>query len=319
MPNQNDADQNSQHQVELIAINANADAQRVDNFLITHWKGVPKSRIYRLIRKGEIRLNKKRIKPDTRLHTGDILRLPPIRRAERVELERPGAALLELLRDSILFENDDMLIVNKPQGIAVHGGSGQRTGIIEALRWMRMRTEDGVFLELAHRIDKDTSGCLVVCKNASFLKQVQEAFKARQVAKVYLALVHGRWPENLREVDAPLFKCIISADEKVVKVNEQGKPARTLFKVLKEFKNATLVEARPLSGRMHQIRVHCQFAGHPIIGDSKYTHEEFSSRSETRRLCLHASSVSFELPQDKGLACVVAPINPTMEAIMKEL
>lgn len=320
MSKQDEADQHAHRNVELITINSNAEAQRVDNFLITHWKGVPKSRIYRLIRKGEIRLNKKRIKPETRLHVGDLLRLPPIRMADPVVLERPGPGLQSLLRESIIFENDDLLVINKPQGVAVHAGSGQRTGIIEALRWMRMEEEGAdVFLELAHRIDKDTSGCLVICKNALTLKHVQEALKSRQVSKVYLALVHGHWPRALEEIDAPLQKTIVSDDEKVVKVSKDGKPARTLFKVLKQFDNATLVEARPLSGRMHQIRVHCQYAGHPIIGDSKYTLSEFHNSAESRRLCLHAASITLELPHGKGNVTVNAPVNPRMDAIMRDL
>lgn len=306
--------------VELVTIDVNADSQRVDNFLITHWKGVPKSRIYRLIRKGEIRVNKKRVKPESRLRRGDILRLPPIRMADPAEVERPGQGLLTLIKHSILFENENMLVVNKPQGVAVHGGSGQRTGLIEALRWMRAEeSEEDVYLELAHRIDKETSGCLIVCKNALFLKYVQDALKSRKLTKVYLALVHGRWPRALQEIDAPLQKTPISADEKVVKVSETGKASKTLFKVLKEFPNATLVEVRPLTGRMHQIRVHCQYAGHPIVGDPKYTLAQFQGRSDARRLCLHAASVSFELPDESGIVNISAPVNPGMEAVMNEL
>lgn len=311
---------NSHGNVNFVHIGVDANRQRIDNFLITHWKGVPKSRIYRLIRKGEIRINKKRVKPETRLQSGDILRLPPIRVADPVTMERPGQALLSMIRDSILFENSDMLVVNKPQGIAVHGGTGQRTGFIEALRWLR--ADEGstdTFFELAHRIDKETSGCLVICKNAIFLKYVQEALKARRVTKVYLALVHGRWPSGLREVDASLQKIIVSSGEKVVKVSDLGKPSTTTFKILREFANATLIEARPLTGRMHQIRVHCQVAGHPIIGDPKYTLTKATVQLDGLRLCLHAASICFELPDGGGYMDISAPLNPAMEAIMGSL
>jgi 23S rRNA pseudouridine955/2504/2580 synthase len=308
---------NVHNSVELITIGIDAHSQRIDNFLITHWKGVPKSRIYRLIRKGEIRVNKKRVKPETRLLTGDLLRLPPVRMADPVAMERPGATVLAAIRDSILFENEDLLIVNKPQGIAVHGGTGQRIGVIEALRWLRTEEGTDTFLELAHRIDKETSGCLVICKNAKVLKLVQEAFKARRVTKIYLALVHGRWPRGLNEINAPLQKTIINSDEKVVTVCEEGKPSQTQFKVLSEFAHATLLEVHPLTGRMHQIRVHCQYAGHPIVGDPKYTVPGEGNPVRGHRLCLHAASVSFELPDNRELVNVLAPINPAMAASIK--
>ena len=308
---------NVHHSVELLTIGVDAHSQRIDNFLITHWKGVPKSRIYRLIRKGEIRVNKKRVKPETRLLEGDLLRLPPVRMADSSTISRPSEPVLAGIRNSILFEDEDMLIINKPQGIAVHGGTGQKTGVIEALRWLRMEEGVDTFLELAHRIDKETSGCLVICKNAKFLKLVQEAFKTRRVAKVYLALVHGNWPRSLKEINAPLTKAIINSDEKVVKVSEDGKPSTTKFKILREFGNATLLEAMPLTGRMHQIRVHCQHAGHPIVGDPKYTLAGAGNPLRGHRLCLHASSVTFELPDGKGKINVLAPINPAMAAIMK--
>jgi 23S rRNA pseudouridine955/2504/2580 synthase len=308
---------NVHNSVELITIGIDAHAQRIDNFLITHWKGVPKSRIYRLIRKGEIRVNKKRVKPETRLLTGDLLRLPPVRMADPVAMERPGDSVLAAIRDSILFENEDLLIINKPQGIAVHGGTGQRTGVIEALRWLRTEEGTEAFLELAHRIDKETSGCLVICKNARVLKLVQEAFKARRVTKIYLALVHGRWPRDLNKINAPLLKTVINSDEKVVKISEEGKQSETHFKVINEFDKATLLEVHPLTGRMHQIRVHCQHAGHPIVGDPKYTVDGAGSPQRGHRLCLHAASVSFELPDNKGLVNVLAPINPAMAAIIK--
>ncbi len=299
--------------VELVTIDRHHDAQRIDNFLITHWKGVPKSRIYRLIRKGEIRVNKKRVTPETRLNCGDLLRLPPVRRTQSAPLEAPSAHMLSLVRGSFLYEDQDFLVVNKPQGIAVHAGTGNKLGFVEALRWHCKEQGDATdFLELAHRIDKETSGCLVIAKNAVALKYIQGELKARNVNKVYLALVHGYWPQVLKRVDAPLQKIEISAKEKVVKVSEDGKPSLTHFHVVRKLQDATLIEARPATGRMHQIRVHCQHSGHPIVGDPKYTLRQEKKLSPEFRLCLHAASISFELPSGRGTLAIQAPLNPAM-------
>jgi len=304
--------------VEILTIDEHHDSQRVDNFLITHWKGVPKSHIYRLLRKGEIRVNKKRVKPETRLHSGDLLRLPPVRRAQETEQQAPSMHLLSLVESSVLYEDADFLVVNKPQGIAVHAGTGNHLGFVETLRWhYKTQGRGQAYLELAHRIDKETSGCLVLAKNAVALKHIQAELKARRVTKVYQALVHGHWPESLKMVDAPLQKIEISAKEKVVRVSEDGKPSVTQFRIIKRLFDLTLVEARPATGRMHQIRVHCQHAGHPIVGDPKYTRVPGARPDSALRLCLHAAAIRFALPSDGGDLEVVAPINPAMEATIE--
>jgi 23S rRNA pseudouridine955/2504/2580 synthase len=305
--------------VELLTIDKHHDAQRIDNFLITHWKGVPKSHIYRLLRKGEIRLNKKRVKPETRLRHGDLLRLPPVRRTLKSAAEAPGSQLLSLVQSSVLYEDQNFLVVNKPQGLAVHAGTGNALGFVEALRW-HYKTKDDLndYLELAHRIDKETSGCLVLAKNTTALKYIQAEFKERRVSKIYLALVHGHWSETMEQVDAPLQKIEISAKEKVVKVSADGKQSLTRFRIIKKMNNATLVEARPETGRMHQIRVHCQYAGHPIVGDPKYTMGQGGISDLKHRLCLHAASIRFELPSGGGTLFVEAPINSAMSSSLEE-
>jgi len=304
--------------VEFLTIDENSDLQRIDNFLITHWKGVPKSHIYRLLRKGEIRVNKKRVKPETRLHTGDLLRLPPVRKAQATAPEPPGTQLLSLVQNAVLYEDADFLVVNKPQGIAVHAGTGNRVGFVEALRWhCKARDKTDTYLELAHRIDKETSGCLVLAKSASALKYVQGQLKARRVTKIYQALVYGRWPESLTTVDIPLQKVEISAKAKVVRVSEDGKPSLTQFRIIRKLAEATLIEARPATGRMHQIRVHCQHAGHPIVGDPKYTRLHEAKPENAYRLCLHAAAVSFELPSGHGKLEVEAPVSAAMSATIE--
>lgn len=309
---------NPNSSVELLTIDRHHDAQRVDNFLITHWKGVPKSHIYRLLRKGEIRVNKKRVKPETRLQCGDLLRLPPVRRTPKTAPEVPGTRLLSLVQNSVLYEDQDFLIVNKPQGVAVHAGTGNRLGFVEALRFHYRTKDDGDdYLELAHRIDKETSGCLVIAKNAAALKYIQGELKARNVTKIYLALVHGDWPESLQKVDAPLQKIEISAQEKVVKVSEEGKPSLTQFRIVRKLSDVTLIEARPSTGRMHQIRVHCQYAGHPIVGDPKYTLGKGGKPDSEHRLCLHAASISFALPSGRGALTVEAPLNSLMTSTIE--
>lgn len=289
-------------------VGVHSEAQRIDNFLMSHLKGVPKSRIYRLIRKGEVRINKKRAKPDTKLHAGDLVRVPPIRVAQGSTSVPPGQGLVDLLSNAVLYEDEQLIVINKPQGLAVHMGSGLQTGLIEALRWIKKdqgREED--FLELAHRIDKDTTGCVVIAKNPMFLKYLQAEFKARRVHKCYHAIVHGQWPDDITEVNAPLLKRDVHEGEKIVTVDEAGKASNTHFKLIKSSPKASFIEASPLTGRTHQIRVHCQYAGHPILGDRKYTTLQPNSLSWVKTLCLHAASIEFMLEDGRKIS-VQAPL-----------
>lgn len=286
-----------QHGVQYLDTDDRSAGQRLDNFLLTRLKGVPRSRIYRLIRKGEIRVNKKRCKPDQRLQSGDTVRVAPLRQRTPARIPGISPRLRGLLENSILEENDHFLVVNKPAGLAVHLGSGVDIGLIEALR--QLYPEDGC-LELVHRLDRDTSGCLLVARDPVILKRLQDLWRKRQVHKTYHALVAGHWPEGCEEVDAPLQRDQLQAGERIVRVDRDGKAALTRFRVLERLPTATLIEASPVSGRTHQIRVHAQHAGHPILGDSKYLFRDSDPHPEINRLCLHAASLSFSLLEEEG-------------------
>lgn len=311
--------QQKTQQVRFVEVDPDQEGQRIDNFLRTQLKGAPKSLIYRILRKGEIRVNKKRVKPDSRLVAGDIIRIPPVRVPERGEAAPVGAGLAEHLEQAILYESDSLLVINKPSGLAVHGGSGVSLGLIEALRQVR---PDSRFLELVHRLDRDTSGCIMVAKKRSMLRFLHEALRQRRVQKIYQALVVGRWEKRQQVIDAPLLRFELKSGERMVKVHEDGKPSVTRFQVLRRFQDrATLVEARPLTGRTHQIRVHTQFAGHPIVGDVKYTPDADNSQFRAlgiRRLMLHAARLELELPDGKKLS-VAAPLDQDTENMLESL
>ncbi|MDF2180799.1 23S rRNA pseudouridine(955/2504/2580) synthase RluC [Neptuniibacter sp. CAU 1671] len=295
-------------QVRFLEIEPEQAGQRIDNFLITALKGVPKSLVYRILRKGEVRVNKKRVKPEYRLQADDLVRVPPLRVAERAEAPKVSEQLTTLLEQAILFENRDYIAVNKPSGLAVHGGSGVSLGLIECFRQMRPQLK---FLELVHRLDRDTSGCILLAKKRSALKFMHEALQRKQVTKIYHALVDGRWPQRRDKVDAPLRKNELKSGERVVKVAPDGKPSLTEFRVLQRFGAiATLIEARPITGRTHQIRVHCQFAGYPIIGDPKYGIDGVNNEMKSlgfNRLFLHAAELRFPLPEG-GREIIKAPL-----------
>jgi len=280
--------------VRLVRVDAGSDGQRVDNFLLRELKGVPKSRIYRLLRKGEVRINKGRAKADYRLQLGDEVRIPPVRMSEEEVAPPPPDALLQRIEQAILFEDDGLIVVNKPAGLAVHGGSGLSFGLIEALRQMR---PDARFLELVHRLDRDTSGLIMVAKKRSALVTLHAALRGDGVDKRYLALVVGQWPKRKLRVEAALEKNTLKSGERVVRVSATGKQALTEFRVVEPFAAATLVEARPITGRTHQIRVHAQFGGHPIAGDEKYCDRDHLARFRElglRRLFLHAAELTID-------------------------
>ena len=280
--------------VQWLTIEPSQSGQRIDNFLISLLKGVPKSRIYRLIRKGELRVNRKRVKAVYRLQSGDMLRIPPLRIAARDTLPQPSAALTSLLQEGLLYEDQDMMVLNKPAGLAVHGGTGVELGLIEALR----QIHGAPGLELAHRLDKGTSGCLLVARHQASLRFFSDAFRERRVDKVYHAIVSGTWPVQLTEVKLPLERLPERNGERMVIVSEAGKTALTHFRVLETLGNCTLIEARPETGRTHQIRVHAAHSGHPICGDDKYHLPELAGGRNKRqnRLCLHAAALRLKLP-----------------------
>lgn len=311
-------------QVRLVSIDEDQAGQRIDNFLMAHLKGVPKSRIYNLIRKGEVRVNKGRTKPEYKLNPGDVVRIPPVRTAEKDDLipAKPSNQMVALLERSILFEDDGLLVINKPPGLAVHGGSGVNLGLIETLRQMR---PDARYLELVHRLDRDTSGCIMVAKKRSYLRHLQAALREKstgEVVKVYQALVVGRWSKRCTQVNAPLLKIEVANDERIVKVHPDGKPSLTEFRVLRLFDGFTLVEAKPITGRTHQIRVHAQHAGHSLVGDEKYGNDDINATMRERgfkRLFLHASALAFFLPGATGLTWVEAPLPDDLNIPLQRL
>lgn len=303
-------------QVRYIDIDVEFADQRIDNFLVTYLKGVPKTRIYRILRKGEVRVNKKRAQPSYRLQAGDQLRIPPIRLADRPAVEGPSQSVMALLSDRILYEDKYLLIINKPSGIPVHGGSKVKLGIVEALRSMYPKLPH---LELAHRLDADTSGCLVLAKKRSVLKELHELLRNGEMHKLYWALTKGKWLAKELRVDAPLQKNHLSSGERIVKVNSEGKTALTVFKPLETYTDAMLVEATLHTGRTHQIRVHAQYRGHPIAGDEKYGDREFNKSMRQRglkRLFLHAHSIEFVLPTTGETIKVTAPLDTDLKKFL---
>lgn len=275
-------------------INMGEEGQRLDNYLIRILKGVPKSHIYRIIRSGEVRVNKKRAQVSTRLSCNDRVRIPPVRVSAEKETH-VGKSFEKELKDCVIFESKELLVVNKPTGIAVHGGSGLSLGMIEAFRKIR---HDLVYLELVHRLDKETSGCLLFAKKRSILRAIQDLLARRAVIKTYWALLSGPWsgPKS-RWVDVALIKNTLKSGERMVTIAEDGKPSLTHFKLLENYPDACLVEVTPKTGRTHQIRVHSVFLNHPIIGDPKYGNATLPSNIEVgkKRLYLHARSFEFTL------------------------
>lgn len=292
--------------VQFIEVDAEFAGQRLDNFLLARAKGVPKSLIYRVIRKGEVRVNKGRSKPDRKLTAGDLVRVPPMQTKEVAAVSVPDA-LKQTLCDAILWDRDGLIIVNKPAGIAVHGGSGVSVGLIEALR----ESLSAPHLELVHRLDRDTSGCVMIARKRSMLKFLQDALRHKGIIqKHYLAIAHGRWPKHLAVVDVPLKRCEYPNGERIVRVQSDGKPSVTEFRVLASVDSLSVLAAKPLTGRTHQIRVHALHAGHALVADSKYAPDELNRAMKQKgfkRLGLHAYRLEFTLP-DGQLCDVRAPL-----------
>ena len=304
------------NQVVFFTVPADYEGQRIDNFLLAHLKGVPKSHVYRILRKGEVRINKGRIKPTYRLQAGDVMRIPPVRQAA-VTSEKPHAKFLQSLKLAILHEDKQLLVINKPSGVAVHGGSGLSYGIIEGIRALYPNETQ---LELVHRLDRDTSGCLLIAKKRSMLHQLHDLLRETGMNKRYLALVKGDWSKRLTKVDAPLRKNVMQSGERIVRVDTAGKDALTQFQVIERFDMATLVEAHLVTGRTHQIRVHCTHKNHPIAGDTKYGDDEFNKYLKTQglnRLFLHASKLDIQLA-DYQLS-IEAPLPTSLASVLAQL
>lgn len=309
--------------VQFVTIDANHQGQRLDNFLITALKGVPRTHVYRLLRKGEVRVNKGRAKPDYRLETGDVVRLPPVRRGESagqaVTEKAVAAGKFNWLKDRILFEDEHLLVMDKPAGLAVHGGSGTPVGLIEALR--ALRPEDS-FLELAHRLDRGTSGCLLVARSRAALMALHAALREGEINKYYLALIDGAWRGGTRHVEAQLSQHRPKDGERQVTVGEEGKESASDFTPKEKFSSSTLVEVLLHTGRMHQARVHAAHIQHPIAGDDKYGNAAFNQwmkEKGLRRLFLHAARLEFAHPVTEQRMCAAAPLPEDLEQVLKAL
>lgn len=276
--------------VRIVEVDAESDGQRIDNFIAKFLKGVPKSRIYRCLRKGEVRVNGGRVKPSSKLAAGDKVRIPPVR-ISQTETPTASSGLLDKLYNSIVYEDDRMLVVNKPCGLAVHGGSGISIGVIEGMRQLRPEEKN---LELVHRLDRDTSGCLMISKKSSILKKLQSFLvKKDELEKHYQTIVHGRWSKRKQHVDLPLQKNTLSSGERISRVHADGKQSLTRFSVEQQNESFSLLNVQPITGRTHQIRVHCAHLGHPIVGDPKYGAEQLdqSLKPKPGRLMLHAAKL----------------------------
>ncbi len=296
-------------QVSYFEVSEHHEGQRIDNYLIRVLKGVPRSHVYKLIRSHEVRVNKKRIGADYKLIIGDVIRVAPVRYAVTTAPATVEQGFASSLQQRIIHRQDGLIVFNKPAGMAVHGGSGVSLGVIEALRAAMQLPH----LELVHRIDRDTSGVLLIAEKNSVLKALQQQFKERTVDKTYIAIVAGNVLKNQQKIDLPLHRLELPTGERQVRVDPaQGKPSQTDITVSKRLKGATLIEAKPLTGRTHQIRVHCQAIGHPLLGDDKYNGRKFAT--PVRRLCLHASSIDLG-----GMGSFTVPLADDMQQLIKAL
>lgn len=301
-------------QVKFLTVGEESAGQRLDNYLLRHLKGVPKTHVYRIIRSGEVRVNKGRATADSRVESGDVVRLPPVRTSEKAEEKaaRPAPAR----EFPVLYEDDHLLAIDKPAGIAVHGGSGVSFGVIEQLRQARPAAR---LLELVHRLDRETSGVLLVAKRRSALTRLQDQFRERETGKTYLALVNGSWPANRKVIDIPLHKYLQADGERRVKVvakdDPDGMRAITLVKVAQRLAGFSLLEVTIKTGRTHQIRVHLAAQGHPIAGDDKYGDFELNralARQGLKRMFLHAWRLQLAHPQTGEPLAIEAPLPPEL-------
>ncbi len=305
--------------VEYVTVDADQAGQRLDNFLISRLRGVPRTRVYRMLRKGEVRVNKGRAAAAYRIRAGDVVRIPPVRKAAPrgpAAAGRPGESFPG---DRILFEDDRLLVLDKPSGMAVHGGSGLSFGVIESLRAAR---PDAPYLELVHRLDKETSGCLLVAKRRSYLRALHGLLREGRLEKRYLALVRGQWHLGTRRLEDRLRTHHRERGERHVKVDEKGKESSSRFSPVQIFRNASLLEVQLYTGRTHQIRVQAAEAGHPLAGDDKYGDRQFNRHLADlglRRMFLHAHSLGYEDPVNGEWRSFSAPLPDDLKRVIEKL
>lgn len=315
--------QNSSSKVSFIEVDEEHVGQRLDNFLMTRLKGVPKTMIYRIIRKGEVRINKGRVKQTTRLQLGDVVRIPPMRKPETYNKVQ-DASNYEFLNTAKLYEDDALLIINKPSGMAVHAGSGIKVGVIEALRALRPELK---YLELAHRLDRETSGCLVLAKKSSALKKINDDFKNnslknKRLDKRYLTLLKGRWKHGQRRVTKALNTDARRHGERYVVVDDKGSYASSIMTPKSATDSASLLEVKLLTGRTHQVRVHALSENHPVAGDQRYGDAEFNKLMKKHgltRLFLHAASLQLVHPVTDQKLTVSAPLPQDLLSVLSKL
>lgn len=314
------SDNTTRQPVRLLTIDSGNAGQRIDNFLLTALKGLPKSLVYRLLRTGQVRVNKGRIKQTYRLQLDDIVRVPPVSVPVEGVPEAPSKGLCSAIAESIIFEDDNLIIIDKPSGIAVHGGSGIANGVIEIMRVLRPEEKN---IELVHRLDRHTSGCLLLAKNRPVLLELHELLRENLIDKRYYALVQGYWQDDESTVNFPLLKERSDSGLRTVKVSRDGQVSTTKFSVKRHFDHRmTLLEAKPLTGRMHQIRVHTAHSGHPILGDEVYgkrTMNRELKKQGLKRLFLHAHTLNFMLPGSMKKISVSAPLSPALEKFLNSL
>jgi 23S rRNA pseudouridine955/2504/2580 synthase len=311
--------QPSRPQVRQVEIAAEDEGQRVDNFLLRELKSVPRSRVYRILRRGEVRVNGKRVKPEYRLAAGDRLRVPPVRLDLQTKERRAPDSLLETVRNAIVHEDRELLVINKPAGLAVHGGSGLDFGVIEILRADRPQES----LELVHRLDRETSGVLLVARRRSSLRALHALMREGLVQKRYLALVAGQWPHGKAHIDVPLKTRQLQSGERIVRAQQGGKEALSVFAPVEFYgKLATLVEVDLKTGRTHQIRVHALHAGHAVAGDDKYGDRDFNQQMRELgldRMFLHAIAIAFTWPGTERQFDVSVPLDAELKGVLDRL
>ena len=304
--------------VRHITVDSDSAQRRLDNYLLSHLKGLPRPRVYRMIRSGEVRVNKRRAKPGYRLVPGDVVRVPPIARFDRGFRARPRPADSKWITERVIYDDNDLLVLDKPSGLAVHGGSGISFGAIELLRAAMPNLK---CLELAHRLDRGTSGCLLIAKRRSSLRKLHHMFREGEVGKTYIALLAGHWMGGQRIIDSPLCTEHRQGGERHVRVDKDGKSALTQIEPQVRFDHATLVNAQLLTGRTHQIRVHAASIGHPVLGDRRYGSEDFSLEKKLglERLFLHASALNFKSPSNEMYIAVESPLEDDLRAVLARL
>ena len=294
------------------------NGQRIDNFLLRILKDAPRSLVYRILRSGEVRVNSKRIGPDYRLVEGDRIRVPPVKLKPREQTDSPSRSLRDFIASAIIYDDRDLFVVNKPAGVAVHGGSGLSFGVIETLRALHPDLKE---LELVHRLDRETSGCLLIAKRRAVLRELHAMLREREMEKRYLTLVCGKWPFGTKTIDLPLKTNLKQGGERVVRVHEDGQDAVTTFKPIRHFgKVATLLDVNLGTGRTHQIRVHAAHAGHPVAGDDKYGDRERDALLKPfglSRMFLHAHSLTFERAGQPFT--VSASLPPELQSVLDAL